>query len=490
MKCHRRLLLLLSVLLLLPLTACREQTDTERLLSMWERDRAFAFYELIVEQASAADAYEIRAEMEYEITLQGNMHYRTALSGRDVCTAQNGDALTLLTEQTVHTEYGYASATQKEQYTYDYTEGYADGYMFCATTEDGISTAYQYPLTPEEYRAEFGSRAVGILPSVGYWACANATCRQIGDGAWEARYSGFTAEALGVIEYIYGIDFSAVSEYVYLHDAEVTVIADQDFRMTTVFVSLSYEEAEQYGTDYVVLPNVYYTLTFDEWNTATPATLSLEGYEDVGDLRIPERVVRGLDARMTAERGTYSYNVDQTTVADGETTERHYVTDMSFDTVEGAFSMEKTNRGTGFDGKAFHDGFRYQSGMSVDQTLDPVTGDVTYEKETPMTEAEARSVLSANVDLMDVYFEDVIRIETQDAAAGKYRLYLGGSMQKRFEETYADGGGELTVFEAYLDVTLRDGVLDAYTYTLHTGGRTRNAREQDNVYTVTYRFTE
>jgi hypothetical protein len=63
-------------------------------------------------------------------------------------------------------------------------------------------------------------------------------------------------------------------------------------------------------------------------------------------------------------------------------------------------------------------------------------------------------------------------------------------MRSIYADTYADAGGELKVFESYVDIVMDGDVLIECTYFLHTGGQTRKAAEQDNRLTYTYSFVD
>lgn len=474
----KALAVLLAAVLLLPLlAACGEKSDTDRLLELWERDRAFALYELLMEHARAADAFSVTTEMDYEATLHG-MDYRTSLTARDLCADQNGSALFELSEQTVRTVYGYSGLREQETEESVYVRGYADGYTFRSQTYGGMTTARKTALTPDAYRDCYGCRADGIMIPLNYWSCANVTCRQLSDGSWEARFGGFDQNALDGLRAMYGVDFSALSEYVYLSAAEVTVLATPELEFQTIYIALDYAEPDGSGSGASALPTVRYALRFGEWNTAQRESVALSDYTDVGDLRVLDTALSALHARKTADRGDYTLHHDQTVTTDGEARTRTYGLGISFDTAEGAFTLAVDGSYRDYDGSTDASSFVYRNGTASENGM-----------ESAMTEAEARAVLASHVAIPEFYEDDVIRIEELDPNGGRYRLRLGARMEQRYRETYGDAGWELTVFESYLEITLRDGVLDAYTYVLHTGGRTGDGKVQDNRVERTCRFS-
>lgn len=219
------------------------------------------------------------------------------------------------------------------------------------------------------------------------------------------------------------------------------------------------------------------------------ATTTFTESASVENVSIPILVEQGFEARKNAEQGVYSYRVEQNTVSDGVRTGRCFDTRVVFDTVEGAFSLEITSRGTYGDNEAFASSTCYRDGLLIEAEQDFVSGEEISRKETASSDADGRAYLADYVTWWDYCADDVVRVETLEEGH-RYRLHFGQRVEDDFREVYENAGGALTVFEAYLEVTLQGDMPQAYTYYLHTGGWTGKIAEQDNVYILTYRFTE
>jgi hypothetical protein len=278
------------------------------------------------------------------------------------------------------------------------------------------------------------------------------------------------------------VDYLVIAEYD-VTDVRMTVNADAKLYPTSVKIEFVFEEST--GSDSSV-PAVTLETVYRGWNeTALAEDYDLADFAEVEDLPLVYKFMSALGERMVAESGTYSYSLHQTTVADGVSSGREFVTDITFDTVAGAFSLEMISNGIDWDNRSYFTRFAYHDGTMYVETEQ--NGEVT---ETPMTDGEARSVLISCLSIPSYDAFDISRTEAPDGAAGKYRLYFGEQMRSIYADTYADSGGELKVFESYVDIVMDGDVLIECTYFLHTGGQTKKAAEQDNRLTYTYSFVD
>ncbi len=483
-------LLAVSLLLsaCLTLSACGEKTTTEKLLDMWERDRAFAFYDVVSQHLRETEDFAVTSSMEYAFTLDGLSH-RISNSSRTICIGQDLDNMSYLSEHTLRSEQGNGNLTEGETVSSTYTVGYTDGYLFRSHTRDGQTIAGKTPYTMEAYRSLYNLPADDVLPSLGYWDCANATCRQLADGTWEARFSGIGEDALQALHYVYGVELSSIGHVIYLADAEVTVISDADFAIDTIFLGLTYAEYGEDGSILSTLPAVYHTLEFT-YGEAIPAMgLDLSEYGDIGDLSVVDKLFHGLNARQTAANGYYAYQLTQENTVGGVT--NRVVCDQTFllDSKSGSLVYEnKGNYDAGNQSGSFSFDYAYRDGTLSWTETDPKTGQVTSGEE-PMTQAEVYATLAPELELPDLYAEYVVRIEELSAEEGKYRLHLGGGLERNYAELYESEGGKLTAFEVYVDVTLRDIVLDEYAYYSFLDGYTADSPERRFETTITCNFT-
>lgn len=482
--------LLLSVCL--SLSACGEKTTAEKLLDMWERDRAFAFYDVVSQHLRETENFAVTSDMAYETTLDG-LPYRISNSSRTICLGQDLENMSYLSEHTLRSEQGYGASEYHEVVNATYTMGYTDGYLFRSYMRDGLTFAGQTiagktPYTMDEYRSLYNLPADDVLPSLGYWDCANATCRQLADGTWEARFSGLGADALQELHYVYGVELASVGHIIYLADAEVTVMSDADFAIDTIFLGLTYAEYGEDGSLLSTLPTIHYTLEFAYGDAVPAMELDLSDYGDIGDLSVVDKLFHGLNARQTAANGYYVYQMIRENTAGGVT--NRIVCDQTFllDSTGGSLVYENKGRyDDGNQGGSFSFDYAYRNGTMSWIETDSQTGQ-TATGEEPMTQAEVYASLAPELELPDLYSECVIRIEELSAEEGKYRIHLGGILERNYAELYESEGGELTAFEVYVDVTLRGIVLDEYAYHSFLDGYTADSPEYRIETTITSNF--
>ena len=470
------LTLLLSVGMLLsfalPMTAC---SVASRLKRMDENKRAVCFYELINEKKDAAISRSEERTYDLKTEIDGFPYEQTK---KVTSTFVSKDGEDSVVEKTVNTVW--AEGDRTVTYT---DEGYMNGVMFVSNRKGEAESGLKSRISNEEYHAFRHSSKDAPRVLVGENYCAAMTCRQNKDGTWTAAYEDFTAEGLKPFLYMLrGVDYLVIAEHD-VTDVRMTVNADAKLYPTSV--KIEYVFVESTASDSSV-PAVTLETVYRGWNETAPTEdYDLSDFTEVEDLPLVYKFISALGERMVAESGTYSYSLHQTTVADGVSSGREFVTDITFDTVAGAFSLEMISNGIDWDNRSYFTRFAYHDGTKYAETEQ--NGEVT---ETPMTDSEARSVLISCLSIPSYDAFDISRTEVLDGAAGKYRLYFGEQMRSIYADTYADSGGELKVFESYVDIVMDGDVLIECTYFLHTGGQTKRAAEQDNRLTYTYSFVD
>ena len=463
-------LLLLAVAL--PMTACSVSSHLKR---MDENKRAVYFYELINEKKDEAISRSEERKYDLKTEIDGFPYEQTK---KVTSTFVSRDGEDSVVEKTVNTVW--AGGERTVTYT---DEGYMNGVMFVSNKEGEAESGLKSRISNEEYHAFRHSSKDAPRVLVGENYCTAMTCRQNKDGTWTASYEGFTEAGLEPFLYMLrGVDYLVIVEYD-VTDVRMTVNADAKLYPTSVKIEFVFEESIESDSS---VPAVTLETVYRGWNETAPTEdYDLADFTEVEDLPLVYKFMNSLGDRMVAESGTYSYSLHQTTVADGVSSGREFVTDITFDTVAGAFSLEMISNGIDWENQsyfirsAYHDGTKY---VETEQN-----GEVT---ETPMTDGEARSVLIFCLSIPSYDAFDISRTEAPDGAAGKYRLYFGEQMRSIYADTYADAGGELKVFESYVDIVMDGDVLIECTYFLHTGGQTKKAAEQDNRLTYTYSFVD
>ena len=463
------LMLLSSVL---PMTSC---SVSSRLKRMDGNKRAVYFYELMNEKKDAASSHT-EERKHYLKTEIGDHTYEQSKEVTSTFVTKNGEDSVV--EKTVNTVWTGGDRTV----TYT-DEGYMNGVMFVSNKEGDAESRLKSRISNEEYHAFRSSSKDTPQVFVGENYCTAMVCEQNKDGTWMAVYEGFTEAGLEpFLHMLRGEDCFVTAEHV-LTDVRMTANADAKLYPTSVKIEFIFEESAASGS---AAPAVTLETVYRDWNeTELTEDYDLSDFTEVEDLPLVYKFMTALGERMTAESGTYSYSLHQITVNDGVSSDREFVTDVAFATVEGAFSFEMISNGMDWDNRAFFTRSEYHDGTMYAET--EKNGDVT---ETLMTDGEARSVLISNLSIPFYDVFDISRTEARDRPAGKYRLYFGEKMRNIYADTYSDAGGELMVFESYVDIVMEENVLIECTYFLHTGGQTRNAAEQDNRLTYTYSFVD
>ena len=470
------LTLLLSVGMLLsfalPLTAC---SVSSRLKRMDENKRAVCFYELINEKKDAAISRSEERKYDLKTEIDDFPYEQTK---KVTATFVWKDGEDSVVEKTVNTVW--AEGERTVTYT---DEGYMNGVMFVSNRKGEAESGLKSRISNEEYHAFRHSSKDAPRVLVGENDCTAMTCRQNKDGTWTASYEGFTEAGLEPFLYMLrGVDYLVIAE----HDVtNVRMTVNADAKLYPTSVKIEYVFGKSTASDSAV-PAVTLETVYRGWDETAPTEdYDLSDFTEVEDLPLVYKFMSALGERMVAESGTYSYSLHQITVADGVSSGREFVTDITFDTVAGAFSLEMISNGIDWDNRSYFTRLAYHDGTKYAETEQ--NGEVT---ETPMTDGEARSVLISLLSIPSYDAFDISRTEAPDGAAGKYRLYFGEQMRSIYAETYADAGGELKVFESYVDIVMDGDVLIECTYFLHTGGQTKKAAEQDNRLTYTYSFVD
>ena len=468
-------LLLAAVMLLavaLPMTAC---SVSSRLKCMDENKRAVYFYELINEKKDAAISRSEERKYDLKTEIDGFPYEQTK---KVTSTFVSKDGEDSVVEKTVNTVW--AEGDRTVTYT---DEGYMNGVMFVSNRKGEAESGLKSRISNEEYHTFRHSSKDAPRVLVGENYCTAMTCRQNKDGTWTASYEGFTEAGLKPFLYMLrGVDYLVIAEYD-VTGVRMTVNADAKLYPTSVKIEFVFEESTASDSS---VPAVTLETVYRGWNETAPTEdYDLADFTEVENLPLVYKFMSALGERMVAESGTYSYSLHQTTVADGVSSGREYVTDITFDTVAGAFSLEMISNGIDWDNQSYFTRSAYHDGTMYVET--EKNGEVT---ETPMTDGEARSVLISCLSIPSYDAFDISRTEAPDGAPGKYRLYFGEQMRSIYADTYADAGGELKVFESYVDIVMDGDVLIECTYFLHTGGQTKKAAEQDNRLTYTYSFAD
>ncbi len=476
-------LLLASLLLCLLLTGCvlilPHSNETQGLLPPHKETGEENMYGALVDHLTNTPAVTLRTEMAYEATLSGDLRYSATYSSTEVYEDIWGDSMFISYDATVTTTcksggIQVCSTSSDGEYREEYRnrKGFADGYMFREYTAEGLSVKNKSPISAESYSSLVDySFEDNFISYLNYNECETADRRKLEDGSWELRFAGLCEEDLYDLDVLYGLDFSCVSDYVYVEDATITIIATSDFRFAGARIELEYAEYDEEGYFLRSYPTVTYDLTFEETSAITAADIHLEEFSDIGDLRMLRFYSTGLDNRGYADKGQYTYEEEEYWVTGGEESFCKQDQSILFDyTTGGKLIYEVTgNFESSLESWLLTES--YQNGVLTYKDTNKMTGEVE-ESRYDVTPEDILWDISYFIWPADFSALNVERIECLDEKAGKYRLHLGMWQRKAYEEIYAAEGAVMTDFPAYVDFPFFNGALYEYTYHMEHAAKT------------------
>ena len=470
---HRLILRLLSLLLLTLLLpafpACRGGSGGgNRLMLMDEESRAYALYAAMAESLLDAPAFAVKSTTSFSGRMNGQ--------GLDIiCTVnqiskdQNGKGRMDLYESSYVTRKGGAYGETEETRM---VSGYADGYIFRSHQEDGYAINAKTEISFDDYWYEYLRLSEQIILNPEAWNCENVLCWKNHDGSFTASFSGLNYEGLDDLSYDYGLDLSMISDSVYLTEASMVVNSTPDLLFQNAFIYLTYNEYDYEGNP---TAREYTVTTEQTFAYAIPEDfkgVDLSAYEDIGDLTVLDDYLLYFENRVYADGGSYTYTSRETATEDGVPSVWRYDVNMDIDTFGSGLSYA-SDGSYGYEGEIYRSRVSYEDGVISFYETDP-KGDTNVESY-HYTEDDVRMVINAELSLRDFASYYVTRIEERDAAAGKYRFHLGGGLEGEYRSYFAERKGSMKSFEAYLDVTIRDGELMEYELYLAAEGFTETA---------------
>ena len=457
--------------------------NTEAPASLPDDNWAVNVYETMLDHLYSAPDVTIRTEMEYEVTLSGNMNYRASYSATEVFSDPWEDTMLILCDASATTEYksgGLQTCSTSSDavygYEYRYRRGFANGYMFREYVneyaKDRVSVANKTPVSAADY-GEMVDHTYedNFVAYLNYGDSATADRRKLEDGSWEIRFGGLCQEDLNDMDVLYGPDFTCISEYVYIVGADLTVVATPDFRFDSARIELEYAEYDEDGYFLRSFPAVVYELVFEETAAVTADDIPLDTYTDAGDLRIPRLFTEGLNARGSAESVRYTYENGEHWVTGGEESFFNEEQNIRYDLTVGGELVYGMEGRFETPEESWILTESYKNGVLTYKDTNELTGEVE----------ESHYDYTPEQLLWDLFYFiwppeynelNVERIECLNEKEGTYRLHIGLLQRRAYEEAFAAEGDVLTDFTVYVDLTLRDGMVIQYAYHMETAVQT------------------
>lgn len=432
----------------LSLTSC---SQSAKLLRMDEEERAAYFYELINENADHAASGSMEQTMSMKLDI-GTMTYEQVSDATITYIAEDDDLTYLEQVKTTVLTDGDKMVLYEDN-------GYADGMMFSYRKDGKDETKLKSPITAEEFDAfmvELNADSAEIR--VGEDFSEVMTCVQNQDKTWTATFEDFTDEGMIPFwEMLDGIEYTVTAEHK-LVDVRLTCHADKDFYPTEFIIEYIFRETKGASTR---VPEIRMHTEYSGWNN----TLLSEPYDtadftEVEDIRMIRRFTEALRNRETAKEGHFKVtNTSDFHYIGGENTRVEMITDVTY----------KNRNGMTMDMIYEEEGYRYEmnceDGAMHVVVYDTETGTKVTDEYQVMTDADVQSMLSRFMDSESIAEVDMVDARVLSEKTGDYRFTLGDAVKNPLKDLYeSEFGGTMDDFEGYIDATMVDGQLMAYTY--------------------------
>ncbi len=485
--CQRALALFLILALLPVLPACSDTAG--RLMWLEEEERAYALYDVLAQSLLEAHSIAVTSNSEVDARLGGE-RVRITYTELNLSRDQNGTGRTDHYETSYRVKYdGILHGTDFTYY--DTAGGYADGYMYRSYNDNGIRTGGKTKVPHIKYAEEYFTMAESFILLPDTWECTEVSCTKEKDGSFTAVFRGVNDDGLGQLESYYGTDLSQLGTDIYLTDAEVEVRSTPELLFDSIRYTLTYTAYDEEGNP---RSSTYDVVTEQTYAYEIPADFSgvdLNGYEDIGDLRVVEDFTYELENRVYADQGFYTYNSRYVTTEGDDTSVWVYDAEMDFYTSDGGIVYESKGR-YGYEGEfgeIFHTRSEYEGGVFTYSERVDSTGE-SWSDSYEVTEEYLRGVMYSEVELGDFADCYVTEIQTLDAKAGRHRLILGGGLERIYREKFSAEYGQMDKFTAYVDVTFQEGELMSYAFYLLADGHTNDHPRYSYEMTVSCSFEE
>ena len=485
--CQRALALVLILALLPVLPSCSHTSRWLMLLD--EEERAYALYDVLAQSLLDAHSIAVTSNMEVNAKLGGEK-VRITYTELNLSRDQSGTGRTDHFETSYRVKYdGILHGTDFT--SYDTTGGYADGYMYRSYNDNGIRTGGKTKVPHIKYAEEYFtlSEAFVLLPDT--WGCEEVSCTKEEDGSFTLVFRGVNDDGLSQLEPYYGTDLSQLGADIYLTAAEVEVRSTPELLLDSIRYTLTYTAYDEEGNP---RSNTFAVVTEQTYAYEIPADFSgvdLNEYEEIGDLRVVDDFTYGLENRVYADQGFYTYNSREVTTTGDEAVVWVYDVELDFYTSDGGIVYGSKGR-YGYEGEfgeIYHTRSEYEGGVFTYSERADSTGE-SWSDSYEVTEEYVRGGIYSEVELVDFANCYVTEIQIRDAKAGCYRLILGGGLERIYRDKFSTEYGEMDTFTAYLDVTFQEGELMSYEFYLLADGHTKDHPRYSYEMTVSCNFEE
>lgn len=417
------MLLTMCALLLLGMTACKQEEQIE---PPYEPESASALWAKVDETMNALQTYEMAGDakvvfysMGYQFTINGTMS-------------------TIFTADSYYNEgvTELACAELSTSQTVNTIEAYHDGKMYLATSDGTCTQKFCSAITKEEY-AEF--KTDDLVVSIDIEDCTSAEYSKGEGETWNLEFSGYTKKTID--QMLESMDLTEEQLGASIADMNVSLIADSQFRVKEITVAFVFTASEDMGE---ALPEYTITCRYSGYNETQfdASKLKAEEFTEVPDVRILEKVTDALQNRQNSTAGQFTFDLSTTYEYQGQTGTRVEKDVVTYGKKNGAYYYSISAE---VDGEAL--AIQYQNGMQ--------TVEMNGQTQTAMqSEEEAKSFIDGLIDTAGYVSNAVTGIEKVEE--GTFLLKVDAYDTSMYDATIQAMQMELTGATLQIAVTLNE----------------------------------
>jgi hypothetical protein len=353
--------------------------------------------------------------------------------------------------------------------------------MFTYCKEGNDQIKLKSPISREEYEA-FRENKTADVPDmgVGEGFCTVMTCIQAEDGTWTATFEGFTETGMKpFLHVLKGVETAVTADHV-LRDVRLTVTADADLTPLSQTMEYIFDENKDAETRVpaIKVENYYKGLN----NTVLTEPYDLSKFTETSDLRIIENFTSALSDRENAATGAFSVTTKASGTYMGQSNKTTTKQEVTYKNLNGyEFTVDYNSEG-------YDVTISYKDGSMTTTIREEKTGTKVDSTTVEATDFEAQLMVRQFMNSESINMLDIIDAEVKDEEKGIYRLTLSNAVKEDLEEQYYDSyGSGIDSFTGYIDATVVEGKLMAYTYHVYNTLKLDGATMTITVdYTVTF----
>lgn len=414
---------LLSVLLILTLVSCKKGEENEETEEKFVPETAIELWEKIDETMSGTSRWEEKNAADISLNMQG---YRIEMS-------MEGFAIRYNTEDEVYA-YRYAK-TQVEcaelsvDETTEAIEAYYNGKAYISNISDGKTQKLCSEMTAEKF-----FETSDTLDDIDMTDCTKAEFSTEDDGSYKLNFSGYTKKT--VSSFLDELGLVDIEDYNEIVDMEISLTADEDFRVDEMELSLVFE-----SEDALNIPVFSMTIEYSKYGEAEPnyEEIKTEEYTEVDDISVLDDVTDGLLEIEDAVNGKFTVQIEQRYSIAGQKNTYTEKDTVSYGVQNGAFYLDLISKQ---DGSTFK--ITCKNGVfTIEQDGESQSGNIS--------DREAKSYVTGLLNVIN--FDGKLVTDIVKTGEGIYKFNLGDGNLAEYESTLDSVEGKIDSMKQEMVIT-------------------------------------